>query len=233
MEQIPKKPENLPNDGADSDKKPFFNRKGIPPTTVSIAGTIGSIVGIRNIDKRWGAIMLAASSFGDLLDGKMARGEIDIEKIIRKFIGKNEDSSDDLDSENKETGETILGTLADHIGDKIKIATILYELHRRGAAPNLVLGGIAVSNAFNAGMTAINTVRHPGKSRPVNRHGMPGRVSRVLRHWRLFRSPRKNHCRRTSAQTWHCRVHRWRTVYDKSWHRIRRRSFQKIISLIV
>lgn len=79
MEQVPKKPENLPNDGADSDKKPFFNRKGIPPTTVSIAGTIGSIVGIRNIDKRWGAIMLATSSFGDLLDGKMARGEIDIE----------------------------------------------------------------------------------------------------------------------------------------------------------
>ena len=51
---------------------------------VSIAGTIGSIVGIKNIDKNWGAIMLAASSFGDLLDGKMARGEIDIEKIIRK-----------------------------------------------------------------------------------------------------------------------------------------------------
>lgn len=97
----------------------------------------------------------------------MARGEIDIEKIIRKFVGKNEDSSDNPGSENKETGETILGTLADHIGDKIKIAAILYELHRRGAAPNLVLGGIAVSNAFNAGMTAINTVRHPGESRPV------------------------------------------------------------------
>lgn len=167
MEQVPKKPENLPNDGVDSDKKPFFNRKGIPPTTVSIAGTIGSIVGIRNIDKRWGAIMLAASSFGDLLDGKMARGEIDIEKIFRKFTGKSEDSSDSPDPENKETGETRLGTLADHIGDKIKIAAILYELHRRDAAPNLVLGGIAVSNAFNAGMTAINTVRHPGESRPV------------------------------------------------------------------
>ena len=111
--------------------------------------------------------MLAASSFGDLLDGKMARGEIDIEKIIRKFIGKNEDSSDNPDSENKETGETILGTLADHIGDKIKMAAILYELHQRGAAPKLVLGGIAASNAFNAGMTAVNTVRHPGKSRPV------------------------------------------------------------------
>ena len=167
MEQVPKKPENLPNDGADSDEKPFFNRKGIPPTMVSIAGTIGSIVGIRNIDKHWGAILLVASSFGDFLDGKLARGEIDVEKIIRKFIGKNEDSSDNPDPENKETGETILGTLADHIGDKIKIAAILYELHRRDAAPNLVLGGIAVSNAFNAGMTAINTVRHPGKSRPV------------------------------------------------------------------
>ena len=167
MEQIPKKPENLPNDGAGSDEKPFFNRKGIPPTMVSIAGTIGSIVGIRNIDKHWGAILLVASSFGDFLDGKLARGEIDIEKIIRKFTGKNEDSSDNPGSENKETGETILGTLADHIGDKIKIAAILYELHRRGAAPNLVLGGIAVSNAFNAGMTAINTVRHPGESRPV------------------------------------------------------------------
>lgn len=167
MEQVPKKPENLPNDGADSDRKPFFNRKGIPPTMVSIAGTIGSIVGIRNIDKHWGAILLVASSFGDFLDGKLARGEIDVEKIIRQFTGKSEDSSDDLGSENKETGETILGTLADHIGDKIKIAAILYELHRRGAAPNLVLGGIAASNAFNAGMTAVNTVRHPGESRPV------------------------------------------------------------------
>lgn len=167
MEQVPKKPENLPNDGADSDKKPLFNRKGIPPTTVSIAGTIGSIVGIRNIDKHWGAIMLAASSFGDLLDGKMARGEIDIEKIFRKFIGKNEDFSDNPDPENKETGETRLGALADHAGDKIKMAAILYELHQRGAAPKLVLGGIAASNAFNAGMTAVNTVRHPGKSRPV------------------------------------------------------------------
>ncbi len=167
MERTTKKPENLPDNKPNSDEKPFFNRKGIPPTMVSIAGTIGSIVGIRNIDKHWGAIMLATSSFGDLLDGKMARGEIDIEKIISKFIGKNEDSSDNPGSENKETGETILGTLADHIGDKIKIAAILYELHRRDAAPNLVLGGIAVSNAFNAGMTAINTVRHPGESRPV------------------------------------------------------------------
>ena len=182
MEQIPKEPENLPNGGADSDEKPFFNRKGIPPTMVSIAGTIGSIVGIRNIDKHWGAILLVASSFGDFLDGKLARGEIDIEKIIRKFIGKNEDSSDNPDSENKETGETILGTLADHIGDKIKIAAILYELHRRGAAPNLVLGGIAVSNAFNAGMTAINTVRHPGKSRPVKagKIGMACQVASVV-----------------------------------------------------
>lgn len=122
---MPKEPENLPNIEPKSDRKPLFNRKGIPPTTVSIAGTIGSIVGIRNIDKNWGAIMLAASSFGDLLDGKMARGEIDIEKIIRKFTGKNEGSSDNPGSENKETGETILGTLADHIGDKIKIAAIL------------------------------------------------------------------------------------------------------------
>ena len=51
MEQMLKEPESLPNNGADSDRKPFFNRKGIPPTMVSIAGTIGSIVGIKNIDK--------------------------------------------------------------------------------------------------------------------------------------------------------------------------------------
>lgn len=182
MEQVPKEPENLPDNKPNSDKKPFFNRKGIPPTTVSIAGTIGSIVGIRNIDKRWGTILLVASSFGDFLDGKLARGEIDVEKIIRQFTGKSEDSSDDLGSENKETGETILGTLADHIGDKIKIAAILYELHQRGAAPKLVLGGIAVSNAFNAGMTAINTVRHPGKSRPVKagKIGMACQVASVV-----------------------------------------------------
>ena len=134
---------------------------------VSIAGTIGSIVGIKNIDKHWGAVLLVASSFGDFLDGKLARGEIDIEKIIRQFTGKGEDSSDSPDLENKETGETRLGTLADHAGDKIKIAAILYELYQRGAAPKLVLGGIAASNAFNAGITAANTVRHPGKSRPV------------------------------------------------------------------
>ena len=67
MEQVPKEPENLPDNKPNSDKKPFFNRKGIPPTTVSIAGTIGSIVGIRNIDKRWGTILLVASSFGDFL----------------------------------------------------------------------------------------------------------------------------------------------------------------------
>ena len=182
MEQMPKEPENLPDNKPNSDEKPFFNRKGIPPTMVSIAGTIGSIVGIRNIDNNWGAIMLAASSFGDLLDGKMARGEIDIEKIIRKFTGKNEDSSDNLDSENKETGETILGALADHAGDKIKMAAILYELHQRGAAPKLVLGGIAASNAFNAGMTAVNTVRHPGKSRPVKagKIGMACQVASVV-----------------------------------------------------
>lgn len=81
MEQVPKKPENLPNDGVDSDKKPFFNRKGIPPTMVSIAGTIGSIVGIRNIDKHWGAIMLAASSFGDLLDGKWHAAKLILKKL--------------------------------------------------------------------------------------------------------------------------------------------------------
>lgn len=182
MEQIPKEPENLPNDGADSDKKPFFNRKGIPPTTVSIAGTIGSIVGIKNIDKHWGAILLVASSFGDFLDGKLARGEIDVEKIIRQFTGKSEDSSDSPDPENKETGETRLGALADHAGDKIKMAAILYELHQRGAAPKLVLGGIAASNAFNAGMTAVNTVRHPGKSRPVKagKIGMACQVASVV-----------------------------------------------------
>lgn len=178
MERVLKNPVDSTRD---DDKKPFFNRKGILPTAVSITGTIGSIVGIRNIDKRWGFPTLVASSLCDAADGMLSRDEINIKKIIEKLTRKCGVSLDSPEPENKETGETRLGALTDHIGDKIKMTAILYELYRRGAAPNIVLGGIAVSNTFNAGMTVINTVRHPGESRPVKagKIGMACQVASV------------------------------------------------------
>ena len=79
MERVLKNPVDSTRD---DDKKPFFNRKGILPTAVSITGTIGSIVGIRNIDKRWGFPTLVASSLCDAADGMLSRDEINIKKII-------------------------------------------------------------------------------------------------------------------------------------------------------
>ena len=75
MEQMPKEPENLPNDGADSDRKPLFNRKDIftIPNAMSITGGILTWHGAGSIESTAGLSKIIIGRIIDVLDGAVTR----------------------------------------------------------------------------------------------------------------------------------------------------------------
>lgn len=138
MEQVPKEPENLPNDGADSDEKPLFNRKDIVtiPNAMSIAGGILTWHGAGNIESATGLSEVIIGRTIDVLDGAVARA----------------------------TGQTSdLGAAVDAGIDKAATAKLLCDLTRKDAAPKLVIGTIALLNTINAAATGITNMRNGGK----------------------------------------------------------------------
>lgn len=108
-------------EGAES--APFFSLEGIPPTLLSILGTAAACIGIKDIDTFRGFVVFALGSVVDAFDGKLARAT---------------------------NGETELGKLVDHVGDKIKAACTLWVMCEKKAAPKIVLGGVALANSVNA-----------------------------------------------------------------------------------
>lgn len=138
MEQVPKEPENLPNDGADSDKKPLFNSKDIftIPNAMSITGGILTWHGAGSIESTAGLSEVIIGRIIDVLDGAVARA----------------------------TGQTSnLGAGVDASIDKAATAKLLCDLTRKNAAPKPVIGTIALLNTINAAATGITNMRNGGK----------------------------------------------------------------------
>ena len=138
MEQVPKKPEDLPSDGADSDKKPLFNSKDIVtiPNAMSIAGGILTWHGAGNIESATGFSEVIIGRTIDVLDGAVARA----------------------------TGQTSdLGAAVDAGIDKAVTVKFLYDLKKKDAAPEPIIGTIALLNTVNAAATGIANMRNGGK----------------------------------------------------------------------
>ena len=138
MEQMPKEPENLPNDGADSDRKPLFNRKDIftIPNAMSITGGILTWHGAGSIENTAGLSEVIIGRIIDVLDGAVARA----------------------------TGQTSdLGAGVDAGIDKVVTAKLLCDLTRKDAAPKPVIGTIALLNTINAAATGIANIRNREK----------------------------------------------------------------------
>lgn len=138
MEQMPKEPENLPNDGADSDRKPLFNRKDIftIPNAMSITGGILTWHGAGSIESTAGLSEVIIGRIIDVLDGAVARA----------------------------TGQTSnLGAGVDAGIDKVVTVKLLYDLKKKDAAPEPVIDTIALLNTINAAATGIANIRNRKK----------------------------------------------------------------------
>ena len=102
------------------------------PNLISVTGAALAIHGSEKIDTAEGLAECAVGRLTDVLDGKVARM----------------------------TGQTSnFGAALDATTDKIVMAKILYEMHKKGLAPKYVLGTVAVLNLINAGATGIANLR--------------------------------------------------------------------------
>lgn len=107
------------------------------PNLISITGAALAIHGSEKIDTAEGLAECAVGRLADVLDGKVARM----------------------------TGQTSnFGAALDATTDKIVMAKILYEMHKKGLAPKKVLGTVATLNSINAVATGIANLRSKEKA---------------------------------------------------------------------
>ena len=107
------------------------------PNLISVTGAALAIHGSKKIDTAEGLAECAVGRLADVLDGKVARM----------------------------TGQTSnFGAALDATTDKIVMAKILYEMHKKGLAPKKVLGTVATLNSINAVATGIANLRSKEKA---------------------------------------------------------------------
>ena len=107
------------------------------PNLISVTGAALAIHGSEKIDTAEGLAECAVGRLADVLDGKVARM----------------------------TGQTSnFGAALDATTDKIVMAKILYEMHKKGLAPKYVLGTVALLNSINAVATGIANLRSDEKA---------------------------------------------------------------------
>lgn len=140
-------PDSLHPENDITDKKreePFFNIEGIPPTLLSLIGTAAACIGIKDPTTFKGFAAFVIGSVMDALDGKLARAT---------------------------GGETKLGKIVDHTGDKIKVFYTIWKMYEADTAPKLVLGGFAASNAINAACSIKTHIDNPDMSQAPEKSG--------------------------------------------------------------
>lgn len=125
-------------------KEPFFSIEGIPPTLLSLIGTAAACIGIKDPTTFKGFATFVIGSVMDALDGKLARAT---------------------------GGETKLGKIVDHTGDKIKVFYTIWKMYEADTAPRSVLGGIAVFNAINAACSIKTHIDNPDMSQAPEKSG--------------------------------------------------------------
>ena len=107
------------------------------PNLISVTGATLAIRGSKKIDTVEGLTKCAVGRLADVLDGKVARM----------------------------TGQTSnTGAALDATTDKIVMAKILYELHKKKMAPGEVLVIVALLNSINAAATGIANLRSDEKA---------------------------------------------------------------------
>ena len=107
------------------------------PNLISVAGAVLAIHGSEEINTAKGLTECAVGRLADVLDGKVARM----------------------------TGQTSnTGAALDATTDKIVMAKILYELHKKKMAPGEVLVIVALLNSINAAATGIANLRSDEKA---------------------------------------------------------------------
>lgn len=107
------------------------------PNLISVTGAALVMYGSEKIDTAEGLAECAVGRLADVLDGKVARM----------------------------TGQTSnTGAALDATTDKIVMAKILYEIHKKGLAPKKVLGTVALLNSINALATGIANLRSDEKA---------------------------------------------------------------------
>lgn len=140
-------PDSLHPENDITDKKgeePFFSIEGIPPTLLSLIGTAAACIGIKDPTTFKGFAAFVIGSVMDALDGKLARAT---------------------------GGETKLGKIVDHTGDKIKVFYTIWNMYNADTAPKLVLGGFAASNAINAACSIKTHIDNPDMSQAPEKSG--------------------------------------------------------------
>ena len=107
------------------------------PNSISMIGAALVMHGSKKIDTPEGLAECAVGRSADVLDGKIARM----------------------------TGQTSnFGAALDATTDKIVMAKILYEMHKKELAPKHVLGTVALLNSINAVATGIANLRSDEKA---------------------------------------------------------------------
>lgn len=107
------------------------------PNLISVTGAALVMHGSKKIDTTEGLAECAVGRLADVLDGKVAR-----------MMGQTSNT----------------GAALDATTDKIVMAKILYEMHKKGLAPKKVLGTVATLNSINALSTGIANLRSDKKA---------------------------------------------------------------------
>lgn len=107
------------------------------PNLISVTGAALAIHGSEKIDTAEGLAECAVGRLADVLDGKVAR-----------MMGQTSNT----------------GAALDATTDKIVMAKILYEMHKKRLAPKKVLGTVAALNSINAVATGIANLRSDEKA---------------------------------------------------------------------
>ena len=107
------------------------------PNLISVTGAALVMHGSKKIDTTEGLAECAVGRLADVLDGKVAR-----------MMGQTSN----------------FGAALDATTDKIVMAKILYEMHKKGLAPKKVLGAVATLNSINAVATGIANLRSDEKA---------------------------------------------------------------------
>ena len=107
------------------------------PNLISVTGAALAIHGSEKIDTAEGLAECAVGRLADVLDG-----------IVARMTGQTSNT----------------GAALDATTDKIVMAKVLYEMHKKGSAPEKVLNTVAVLNLINAIATGIANLRSDEKA---------------------------------------------------------------------
>ena len=110
----------------------------------------------------------AMSLVGGKLTWEGAENLEHVSGLAQVIIGRTLDVADGAVA--RATGQTSdVGAAVDAVTDKLVTGKLLYEMQKKGAAPNSVIGTIALLNTTNAIATGIANCRseHKGETRPT------------------------------------------------------------------